>query len=448
MNHLKPYGIRLRLTLWYAGSILVLLLVMTFIARSVVRDTMEREFDHSLHTSATLVQGFFRLEISEYQEVIPTLDHISGELVIGDRHIHFVHPDSRLFEPGPEVKMMPLPELVPPIKRLQVPLDSVLAPGWGLLITASAASVVRQERRLDNWALLGIPFAMAVALLVGWVLTGRTLRPVAAMVKAADQITGLDATGRLPIAVPHDELGQLGTRFNALLDRLDAALAHQRRFLADAAHELRTPIARARGAGELALSAPEAAPSDREALVRSQRELEAMSHLVDELLVLARSDADGKPLPLKKGFLDDVVTDVAHGFEPLARGRDVALEVVVPEEAPILMEEYALRRLVSILLDNAIRYSNNGGRVEVRVEVGDGSARLHITDDGIGIRAEERGRLFERFFRGAQARQKAPEGSGLGLAIAMSIAERHGAAISFEPPTGSGTHVKVTFRSS
>lgn len=437
-------SIRARLTLWYAGSVLLLLLATTLAARTLVRSSLEQEHARALATSAELVRGFFRVEIAEYRQIVPTLDHISGELVIPDRHIHFVRPDGGDFVPGPSVRVMPLPELAPPVRELRVALDPGLAPGWGLRIAASQAALVRQQRQVDNWALLAIPLAVGLAVLAGWVITGRTLRPVAAMADAADRISAADATGRLPIAVPDDELGRLGARFNALLDRLDGALAHQRRFLADAAHELRTPIARARGAGELALASAAEPAEARAALEQTQRELEAMSHLVDELLVLARADA-GAPARLERGYLDDVVADAVHRFEPLARARGVRLALEVPEEAPVRLEPAALARLVAILVDNAIRYSGSGGAVTVRVRPAEEGARLEVEDEGIGIPLEERARLFERFFRGAEARRRAPDGSGLGLAIAQAIAARHGAAITIGPREPRGTRVVVRF---
>ncbi len=437
-------SIRLRLTLWYAGSVLVLLLAATFGARALVRSSLEREFERALRTSTQLVQGFFRVEIAEYRQIVPTLEHISGELVIPDRHIHFVRPDGTDFEPRPSVRAPALPELLSPVRELRAPLDPGLAPGWEVRVTASLASLVRQQRQIDQWALLAVPLAFALALLAGWVLTGRTLRPVAAMADAADRITAADATGRLPIAVPGDELGRLGARFNALLDRLDGALEHQRRFLADAAHELRTPIARARGTGELALASTSDPAGDRAALQQTQRELESMSRLVDELLLLARADADRSPAHLQRGFLDDVVADVTHDFEPLARAAGLTLDVEIPDEAAVLMERIQLERLVGVLIDNAIRYSAPGGRVTVRVRGRAEGARLEVEDTGIGIPDAERARLFERFFRGAEARRIAPDGSGLGLAIAAAIAERHRARIAFAA-VERGTRVEVEF---
>lgn len=438
-------SIRLRLTLWYAGTILALLLAGTIAARTLVRQSLEDEFARSLEASLGLVQGFFRVEIAEYRQIDPTLAHIAGELVIPDRRIEFLRPDGTVFVsplPAPTGSASLAP-LEPPTREVRAALNEALAPRWDVRVTASLASLVRQQRNVDRGALLAVPLAFLLALLAGWVLTGRTLRPVAQMADAADRITA-GAGGRLPIAVPGDELGRLGLRFNALLDRLDDALARQRRFLADAAHELRTPIARARGASDLALSGPDTA-GDRDALQQTQHELETMSHLVAELLELARTEVPGAPVRRERVFLDDLAAEAARAFDPLARTRGQRIEVEVPDEVPVEGDPETLQRLVGILVDNALRYSPGGGVVRLRARRHEGAAELDVTDAGIGIPAEDRARLFERFFRGARARQTAPDGSGLGLAIAHAIAERHGASIAFDPTVAQGTRVVVRF---
>lgn len=437
-------SIRLRLTLWYAGTILVLLLAMTVAGRILVRQSLDDEFARAERTALTLVQGFFRVEIAEYRQIVPTLAHISGELVIPDRQIHFVRPDGTVFDASTLVRVMPLPELAPPLSEVAGPLDPSLAPGWTVRVTSSRERLVRQQRQVDRGALLAIPLAVLLAMLAGWVLTGRTLRPVAQMADAADRITA-GAGGRLPIAVPGDELGRLGARFNALLDRLDDALGRQRRFLADAAHELRTPIARARGVGELALSQPTLTAVERAPLEQTQHELEVMSHLVDELLELTRTEAAGAPRPPERVYLDDVAAEVARAFDPLARTRGQRIEVEVPEEVPVEGDATALERLVGILVDNALRYSPPGGTVRIAARRGGQGPELVVEDDGFGIAAEERGRLFERFFRGARARQAEPNGSGLGLAIAQAIAQRHGARLDFDPTVPTGTRAVLRF---
>jgi two-component system OmpR family sensor kinase len=435
-------SIRLRLTLWYAGTILALLMVGTATARTVVRRSLENEFARSLEASRGLVQGFFRVEIAEYRQIEPTLAHIAGELVIPDRRIEFLRPDGTVFAPPVAQRTSPLPELSPPTREVRAALSRDLAPRWEVRVTASLASLVRQQRNVDRGALLAVPLAFLLALVAGWVLTGRTLRPVAQMADAADRITA-GAGGRLPVAVPDDELGRLGLRFNALLDRLDDALARQRRFLADAAHELRTPIARARGVGELALSEPDAA-GDREALRQTQHELEMMSHLVAELLELARAEA-GDATAAETVFLDDLVAEAARAFGAVAARRAMRIEIEVPDEVPVRGSATALQRLLGILVDNALRYSHAGGVVRVAARRGARGAELEVRDDGIGIRPDERSRLFERFFRGAEARRSAPDGSGLGLAIAQAIAQRHGATIEFDPSVSAGTRVVVRF---
>ena len=394
--------VRRRLTAWYAGSILLLLLLTTGAARTIVRQSLEEEFARSQESAAALVRGFFRAEVMEYRATELTVEHIVGELVIPDRHIHFLRPGGEEFVPPPSVKVLPLPELAPPVRDVVRMLDTELAPGWSVRISSSAAPLVRQQRTVDRWALLAIPLALLAAIVAGWILTGRTLRPV------------------------------------------DAAMAHQRRFLADAAHELRTPIARARGAGELALSEPQG-PDDRDALARTQRELEGMSRLVDELLELARADASRPARPLERDFLDDVVADVVQRFDPLARRFGVSLQLEMPEEAPIRMERVSLERLIGVLVDNAIRYSPACAVVHVRVANAPNGVRLEVEDAGIGIPPEEHGRLFERFFRGAEARRRAPEGSGLGLPIAAAVAELHAARIRFERVVPQGTRVIVDF---
>jgi len=394
--------VRRRLTAWYAGSILLLLLLTTVAARTIVRNALEEEFARSQESAAALVRGFFRAEVMEYRATELTLEHIVGELVIPDRHIHFLRPEGAEFVPPAYVKVMPLPELAPPVREVVRTLDQELAPGWSVRISSSAAPLVRQQRSVDQWALLAIPLALIAAIIAGWMLTGRTLRPV------------------------------------------DDAMARQRRFLADAAHELRTPIARARGAGELALSVP-SGPDDRDALARTQRELEGMSRLVDELLELARADSSRPALPLVREFLDDVVADVVQRFDPLARRFGVSLQLEMPEEAPIRMERVSLERLIGVLVDNAIRYSPACAVVHVRVLNAPSGVRLEVEDAGIGIPPEEHGRLFERFFRGAEARRRAPDGSGLGLPIAAAVAELHAARIRFERASPQGTRVVVDF---
>jgi two-component system OmpR family sensor kinase len=440
-------AIRLRLTAWYAGSILAVLLVVGWFGRALVRTAMEREFERGIQGSAALVRGFFRVEVAEYRQVDATLHHIAGELVFADRAIDFVRPDGSLFVAPRPRSAVTADDLHAPVHVLEAPLDPDLAPGWKVRLQVERQPLLAWQRTIDRGLAVGIPILAILAIAVGWLLTGRTLRPVGAMARAAERIGAARSSARLPIADAGDELGRLGTRFNDLLDRLDDALAQQRRFLADAAHELRTPLARMRAAADVALlggttDASADANGAGAALEGMRRDLERTSRLVDELLQLARADADQREVVPVRGYLDDVVSDALSSWPAVARERGVALDVPVLEETPVMLDRALVERLVGILVDNALRYTPPGGRVSVRV-LGGEQACLEVQDTGVGIPPEERPRLFERFFRGATARRMAPDGSGLGLAIAQWIVTSHGGSIAFEAPAEGGTLVRV-----
>jgi signal transduction histidine kinase len=434
-------SIRLRLTLWYGGTILVLLLAGIAVLRGALRRTLDAEFRESLASAASFVHQFFRVELDEYPSVDSTIAHIAGELVFPDRGVEFVRADGTVFRaPGaPHSRAT----LAPPVRVLVRPLDPQLAPGWRIRVRASAADLARVERRLDLWFGVSVLAAALGAAAVGWWLAGRTLRPVGAMADAAEHITAARSSARLPVANPHDELGRLGTRFNALLERLDGALSQQRRFLADAAHELRTPIARMRSAVEVALLAPPG-PADRAALEHVGADVENISTLVGQLLQLARADVDAQEAHPVRGFLDDAVVDALAPWRAPAAAAGVSLTVSVLEEVPAVFDPVLLQRLLGTLVDNAIRYTPAGGAVDVRVRRDGATAVLEVEDTGIGIQPDERAHVFERFYRGTAARQRAPDGSGLGLPIARAIVAQHGGSIVLAPARGGGTLVRVT----
>ena len=437
--------IRLRFTALYAVTLLVVLLGAAGTLRYALRVTLQREFDKSVLASAGLVQQFFRAEVEEYVTVEATLAHIAGELVFEERAIRIRKPDGALFKiVGAPVRRARRP-LSGPVRTVRFALDPALAPSWDIEVDASEANVMALQARIDRWFGVGIPLLVLCAAVAGWWLTGRTLRPVGRMAEAASRIAPASGA-RLPIDDPTDELGRLGLRFNALLDRLDGALAQQREFLADAAHELRTPIARLRARVDVAMLEPAtASASDRNVLPGIDQELRAVSQQVDELLQLARADAAGEDAPMRAEslFLDDVVMDELPRWQPEAQRRQMTLDYSALEESPVVGDASLLPRMVSILVDNAIRYGHEGGIVRVRVRPEDGAVLLDVEDDGIGIPEHERPRIFDRFFRGDAARRQRPDGSGLGLAIAAWIVRQHHGTIAVTGGEQRGTRVQV-----
>ena len=294
--------------------------------------------------------------------------------------------------------------------------------------------------------------AILVALLLSvggaYLLARAALSPVSAVVRSARQITESDLSMRLPITRPKDEIGRLTVTINKLLGRLEAAfarqeeaLSHQRRFAADASHELRTPLTSIAGYARMlkdwGLEDPKTA---REGVAAILEESERMRGLVESLLALARSDADA-PLELVPGDLGAVAADAAKAARAAADDK-VMVEYVPPREpVEVSFDRARVRQAAAILLDNAVKYTPEGGNVVVRVGQENGWARLEVSDTGIGIPEDELPLVFERFHRADPARTQSASqgGAGLGLSIARQIARAHGGEIEAKSEPGEGS---------
>jgi len=239
----------------------------------------------------------------------------------------------------------------------------------------------------------------------------------------------------------------IGHRLAVLSVRpVETTLMQMRRFLADAAHELRTPVSVLRGRAEVALQRERAPGEYRAALETVGREAEAMGHIVDDLLTLARVESGVRAVAHERLFLDDLVSDAVSSAGVAAEARGVRLSVGEFDETPVLGDGPLLRQLLVILLQNAVKYTPTGGEVRVDVHRPGGHPTLVVRDTGIGIAADELPRVFERFYRGESARGVA-EGAGLGLSIARRIAEEHRARITLASEVGHGTCVTTVFPS-
>ena len=225
---------------------------------------------------------------------------------------------------------------------------------------------------------------------------------------------------------------------------IERSIEFMRRFMADAAHELRTPITILRTRAEVALQQPREAANYVSALRGIEAEARRLGGIVDSLLVLARADAGEQQIDKARIFLDDIAVDAAGAAQIVARQKNVEVTVDEFEEAPVEGDPTLIRQLIMIVLDNAVKFTDAGGQVHVRVSMHEGSPTFGVEDTGIGIKQEELSRVFQRFFRGETARSRT-DGAGLGLSIASWIAREHGAEISLSSEPGKGTKVIVTF---
>jgi signal transduction histidine kinase len=232
---------------------------------------------------------------------------------------------------------------------------------------------------------------------------------------------------------------------------VERSVEHMRRFMADAAHELRTPVTAVRSRAEVTLQRMRL-PQEYIASLRAiERETERLGGIVEDLLMLARADAGERPIQRERVFLDDLTLDAAESARTIADRKGVRLEVDDFEEAPVNGDPTLLRQLVLILLENAIKFTEAGGIVRIGVRVIGAIAALNVSDSGAGIAGEHIPHVFERFYRGDPARQRASandigsEGVGLGLSIAQWIVDQHGGTIQIDSTRGLGTTVVVQF---
>jgi two-component system OmpR family sensor kinase len=291
-----------------------------------------------------------------------------------------------------------------------------------------------------------IPFALLlpVLALVIWLAVGHALQPLqrlTSLVKAR-RVNALDA---LPDECLPEETQPLVAALNDLISRLRAALERERAFMADAAHELRTPLTALHL--QMAMLARASGESERTAAMGTlSAGVQRAIRLVEQMLALARQEPRAES-PRVAVRLDDLAREIVAELVPLADAGNIDLGVTAAQAVSVPADPEALRTLLRNLVDNAVRYSAGGGRVDVSIEAvpaaSGGGARLAVTDEGPGIAPEDRARVFDRFYRRAGT---APPGSGLGLAIVKAIADAHGASVALsDPASASGLTVTVTF---
>jgi len=284
-----------------------------------------------------------------------------------------------------------------------------------------------------------------IACLGGAWLSGRALKPVNDIAAAAHMISIENLAERLPVPETGDELARLTEVLNSMFARLESAVKTLSQFAADASHELRTPLAVIRTTAELALRRERTPESYRDSLQEVAAEAERMTRLVEELLILARSDAATAEMPLGAVNVGEALADVCDEMRSLAQMREIRIRTDVSGDGAAMVagNRPALHRLFLVLLDNALKFSRPGGEVILKVENVDSRVLVTIEDFGVGISEDDLPHIFERFYRAEEARTGA--GHGLGLSLAKNIARVHGASIEVHSTEGAGSRFTVVF---
>ena len=429
-------SLRARLTAWY--SVLLVLTLAVFIAAVLWLHwrLLLVQLDASLSSIAATASSVVAEEISELkdlrlatnemEEVIHPANHVVQVLDAAGSPIHL------------DTRGLPLPE---PPGRAEAGTRSVTAADgrrWRLIVKSASAEGVRYsvavyaplENVLAEWrtllraCVIGVPIVLIFAVTGGWWLGRHGLRPLTAMSEEAQAITANTLDTRLTVPSSGPELEHLAGSFNHVLDRLGSALSTQRRFMADASHELRTPVSIIRTAADVTLQQPQRTTEEyRDALAAVSQQSSRLTRLVDDMLVLARADGGGYPLVLADVDLADLVAGCVRELGGRADDRDIRVTTsLLP--ARVRGDEALLRRMFGNLLNNALTYTAAGGSVDVSLARVPDAIELRVEDTGPGIPPEDRERVFERFVRLDPARGTG--GAGLGLAIARWVAEAHG----------------------
>jgi heavy metal sensor kinase len=288
-----------------------------------------------------------------------------------------------------------------------------------------------------------VPLVVLLTGVFGMFFARVALRPVASMAKTIRQITAENLSLRLPPPETHDEIRELADLFNAMLARIEDSFLSERRFIQDVSHELKTPLTILKGELEVALK-KRRPPEEYEALLQSNlEETEKMSRIISDMLTLARFDNRDVKLERSSVGLKELLKDITETLTPLAAKRSITLRLQAAQDVAVEGDAGQLERLFINLMDNAVKYSRDGGSVAVSVGSVGGRPVVSVTDAGVGIPAADLPHIFKRFYRADSSRSSS--GFGLGLAIAQSIAEAHNAEIKAESVPGRGSTFTVLF---
>ena len=302
-------------------------------------------------------------------------------------------------------------------------------------------SIHNALRRLAFIMLISIPGAVFCACVAGWLLAKRSFRPVDLMIREARNITSAHLKSRLPRTHTEDELDRLAQTLNEMMDRIEGSMHAIKDFSSDISHELKTPLAIIRGEIELALRRPRTSEEFHVSLRVMLGEVDELIRLVDDLMLLVKSDARQLRLEQKEVLLEEVLAQIVDRFQDRAQKKNITIQSELGVHAPVLGDALYLKRLFMNLIDNALKFTQEGGLIQISLALERGRVVALVQDNGPGIAPEYQEKVFARFYRTDQSRSM--EGAGLGLNIAKTICETHGGKLSLASQKGQGTAVTV-----
>ena len=404
-------SIRIRLMLWYAGVLALSLVAFALVIYYAAAEGFHERQDESLRSTAETVASAYVEEIGEAHSLTKAAEVVLVELTFPNRYVQIIDRDWRPIAASKNLSgtVLTVPRgtvgfaTVDGLRVAVVPVST--DPSLGFAAVAEPLSVLEEglgQLRRDFFA--GVPLVLLLATVGGYILARKSLAPIAAMVN------------------------------------------EQHRFIADASHELRTPLAVLRGETEVALGKPRTVEEYQESLTLIQEEAERLSRIVEDLFILARQPIESPTTLIKEPVsLTEVVKDCARAAQVLAARKGVRLKLQNDSTSIALnADEELIKRMILNLLDNAVKYTPEGGEISLALEKHNGSAAIVVRDTGIGLSEGDQQRVFDRFYRVDKARSRALGGAGLGLSIVRSIVEAHGGSITIDSTPRHGSTFTVS----
>ena len=447
LTALKIESVRGRLTLYYVSVLAVALVIVCGLIYLLLARSLFVRVDDNLKAGVRIAMTSLSNDLGEGQDYEDAARSTAAEQTSSEQMLAIYDlKGSLLAESGRDGELIiPLPPIadIPDSDELlltvvesdgddrhRLAFRSVSLPPVQYIVVVGADLEPMDEELefLRRSLAYVVPIALTLAALGGSFLARKSLSPVVAMADRARRIGVENLSERLPVANPRDELGRLAETFNELLGRLEASLIQQRQFMADASHELRTPVTTTRTAAAVALQQPHREEAEyRDTLQIVEQQAARLTRVVEDLFTLARADAGTYPVQSTPMYLDEVIDEVVRAARVIAATRQIDIEVSAVPSASYTGDEELIRRMIVNLIDNACRHTPSGSAVRVELDQTDGGYAVAVKDQGPGIPVEIREHIFERFFQGdASRRPSRREGAGLGLALARWIARAHG----------------------
>jgi len=469
LQTLRIESVRGRLTLYYVSVLAAALVIVGLLIYVLLARALYVRVDENLQAVVRIAMTSLSNDLAEGQDYQDAARSTAAEQASSEQMLAIYDIDGRLLaESGRDGDLeiaLPAANAIPDGEELlQTVLEtdgddrhrlafrrvSLSASQYIVVAGADLEPMDEELEFLRRILAYVVPLALAIAGAGGWFLARQSLSPVVAMADRARRIGVENLSERLPVANPRDELGHLAETFNELLSRLETSLIQQRRFMADASHELRTPVTTTRTAASVTLQQAHRDEHEyREALQIVEQQAVRLSRVVDDMFTLARADAGNYPMRVTPMYLDEVIDDIVRAARVVASTRNVTIETTTVPSAAFTGDEDLVHRLIVNLIDNAVRHAPAGSTVRVELDETANGYAIAVNDQGPGIPPDLRQSTFERFYRGDPARRSdAHDGAGLGLALARWIANAHGGDVTLARSSASGSTFVVSLPSS